>query len=125
MINPSLPSHPTPETHPKIKFWTFDDFNNWLSEPSAQYARRGKEAYLEEETGELVSDSRLTSIRECIRGAWCELVNMKRAPQVWGELDATGREFFHTYMEKTWPLFRCAEGGWKLDRIARTSYPAW
>ena len=50
---------------------------------------------------------------------------MKRAPQVWGELDATGQEFFHMYMEKTWPLFRCAEGEWKLDRIACMCYPAW
>ena len=52
-------------------------------------------------------------------------MNTKRAPQFWGELDATGREFFHMYVEKTWPLFRCAQGGWKLDRIACTSYPAW
>ena len=50
---------------------------------------------------------------------------MKRAPQVWGELDTTGREFFHTYVEKTWSLFKYTEGGWKLNRMARTSYPAW
>lgn len=50
---------------------------------------------------------------------------MKRAPQVWGELDTTGRDFFHSYVEKSWPLFRCAEGGWKLEKLARTSYPAW
>ena len=119
IINPILSAtHPMRETHQKIQFWRYEDYNDWLLQPEAQHARRGKEPYLEEENGEPVSNSRVTSICECIWSAWCKLVNMKCTPQVLGELDTTGREFFHTYVEKSWSLFKCAEGGWKLDRMA-------
>lgn len=116
---------PTQATHPNIKFWTTTDYNNWLLLPEAQWAQHGKEPHLEEVDGTSVLGCHLTSIHECIRGAWCKLVNMKRAPQVWGELDTMARDFFHAHIEKSWLLFRCAEGGWKLNRIAHSSYPAW
>ena len=126
-IDPTLaaPSRPTKESHPRIRFWTQDDFNDWLLTPEAQVAKHGKEPHLEEENSAPVSDSRIKSIRESIRSAWCELVLMKRAPRVWGELDATTKVFFHSCIETSWPLFKCAENGWKLDRLARSSYPAW
>ena len=54
-----------------------------------------------------------------------ELIAAKRAPQVWEELDATGRAIFHAHVEKDYPLFKLAEGGWKLDRMACDSYSAW
>ena len=47
------------------------------------------------------------------------------APQVWGKLDTTGRKFFHSFVEEAYPLFKCAQGGWKLDKLAQMKYPAW
>lgn len=115
----------TPETHPNIKFWTASAYEDWLTTPEAQRAQRGKEPYLEEENGEPVSGAHLKSIRECVRSAWCELVRKNLAPSVWGELTAEGKNICHMYVEKCWPLFRCVEKGWKLERLARTSYSAW
>ena len=125
VIRYPVPSIPTRVTHANIKFWTIEDFEKWLLTPEGQAANRGKEPFLEEENGDPVSDQRVSDIKACMRSAFCELVNMKRAPQVWGEIDTTGRQTFHSLMEKSYPLFRCAENGWKLDRLARSTYPAW
>lgn len=111
--------------HPNIKFWKIKDYEMWLNTPEAQVSQWGKEPYLEEENGEPVSSKKLTNICACLRSVWAELVNLKRAPQTWGELDRPGRELFHSNVEKVFPLFRCAEGNWKLERLARLSYPAW
>lgn len=116
---------PTKATHPGIRFWTRDDFNKWLDLIEQQDEKRGKEPYLEEEDGSAVDHSRLTIIRRTVRSGFSELRNMKRAPRVWGDLDATGRQFFHSYMESNFPLFRCAVAGWKLDNLARSMYPSW
>ncbi|KAG9312820.1 hypothetical protein JVU11DRAFT_6237 [Chiua virens] len=116
---------PTKETHPHIKFWTLAAYHEWLLKPEAQSGVFGKEPYLEEENGDPVSDHRLSDIRERIRKGWAELVNIGRAPAVWGELDQTGRDTFHKCVEEKFPLFKCAENGWKLERIARLSYSAW
>ena len=37
----------------------------------------------------------------------------------------TGREIFHSHVEQSFPLFKCAEGHWKLKQLAQASYPAW
>ncbi|KAN0086263.1 hypothetical protein V8E55_007397 [Tylopilus felleus] len=116
---------PTKATHPGIRFWTRDDFNKWLDLIEQQDEKCGKEPYLEEEDGSAVDHSRLTIIRRTVRSGFSELHNMKRAPRVWGDLDATGRQFFHSYMESNFPLFRCAVAGWKLDNLARSMYPSW
>ncbi|KAN0101265.1 hypothetical protein V8E55_001249 [Tylopilus felleus] len=102
---------PTKATHPGIRFWT--------------YKKRGKEPYLEEEDGSAVDHSRLTIICRTVQSGFSELHNMKCAPQVWGDLNATGGQFFHSYMESNFPLFRCAIAGWKLDNLAHSMYPSW
>ena len=54
-----------------------------------------------------------------------ELARSHHVPQVWGELDASGRKFFHSFVEDAYPLFKCTHGGWKLDKLAHMNYPAW
>ncbi|KAN0082865.1 hypothetical protein V8E55_008660 [Tylopilus felleus] len=61
----------------------------------------------------------------CMRSAWMELARSHHVPQVWGELDASGRKFFHSFVEDAYPLFKCTHGGWKLDKLAHMNYPAW
>ena len=56
---------------------------------------------------------------------FAELVNRKHVPQVWGRLDNSEWELFHMAMEKSHPIFRFAENGWKLDKLVQNNYPAW
>lgn len=116
---------PTRVSYPGIKFWTSEDFDKWLLSPEGQVAVRGTVPYLEEENGTFVGASRVKAIKSFMRSAYTELANTKRAPRVWGELDTTTRQQFHESIEKVYPLFRFAENGWKLDRLARTTYPQW
>ena len=125
VIDPALSgTRPTSDTHPSIKFWTNKDYDTWLDTAEAQILQR-EVAYLEKENGKPVSREKVKAIRACMRSAWIELARSHRAPQVWGELDATGRKFFHSFVEEAYPLFKCAQGGWKLDKLARMNYPAW
>ncbi|KAG0708310.1 hypothetical protein DFH29DRAFT_870870 [Suillus ampliporus] len=38
---------------------------------------------------------------------------------------ASARQLIHTLVEDTYPLFKFADDGWKLDYLATTSYPSW
>jgi hypothetical protein len=116
---------PTPQTHPKIKFWDQDAFLDWVERASAQGQHRGKVPYLEGENGEQVAPATIKAIRKTLRGGWSELVNRQLAPKSWGKLTTTGHEFIHSLMEKAYPLFTLAHNGWKLDYLCRSSYSAW
>ncbi|KAG1830788.1 hypothetical protein EV424DRAFT_1374497 [Suillus variegatus] len=48
-----------------------------------------------------------------------------KTPQSWGKVSASGRQLVHSLMEDTFPLFKFADNGWKLDFLATSSYPSW
>ncbi|KAN0087874.1 hypothetical protein V8E55_006495, partial [Tylopilus felleus] len=112
---------PSRLTHPKINWWTQQDYDTWIMTPVGQ-----KESpYLEEEDGSSVPDNAITAIKASMWSCFAELVNRKHTPQVWGRLDNSGWELFHMAMEKSHPIFRFAENGWKLDKLVQNNYPAW
>ncbi|KAI6145831.1 hypothetical protein BKA82DRAFT_145086 [Pisolithus tinctorius] len=121
MVPQSSPSNftcPTPETHLKICFWDQSDWNTFLD-------TRGTLGFLEEDNSDPPSNSTVKAIQKTLRGGWAELANHKLAPKSWGRLCASGRQLTHNLMESTFPLFRFAKNGWKLDYLASNSYPAW
>ncbi|KAG1818007.1 uncharacterized protein BJ212DRAFT_1348239, partial [Suillus subaureus] len=122
---PATANRPTRVIHPKIRFWTNDDFLGWLDSPDGRRADRGKVPYLEDENGDPLTDPIVKSIRKLLRGAWAELVRRKLAPKTWGKAAATARQIVHTLMENSHPLFKFADDGWKLDYLMSTSYSAW
>ncbi|KAG1811149.1 uncharacterized protein BJ212DRAFT_1375199, partial [Suillus subaureus] len=71
---PATANRPTRVIHPKIRFWTNDDFLGWLDSPDGRRADRGKVPYLEDENGDPLTDPIVKSIRKLLRGAWAELV---------------------------------------------------
>ncbi|KAG1823834.1 uncharacterized protein BJ212DRAFT_1326866 [Suillus subaureus] len=89
---PATANRPTRVTHPKIRFWTNDDFLGWLDSPDGRRADRGKVPYLEDENGDPLTDPIVKSIRKLLRGAWAELVRRKLAPKTWGKATATARQ---------------------------------
>ncbi|KAI6004767.1 hypothetical protein EDD15DRAFT_2444292 [Pisolithus albus] len=65
------------------------------------------------------------AIRKLLRGGWVELVHKDLAPPSWGRLAAGACQFIHGLMESTYPHFKFANNGWKLDYLASNTYPAW
>ncbi|KIJ59685.1 hypothetical protein HYDPIDRAFT_118174 [Hydnomerulius pinastri MD-312] len=118
-------THPTPETHPRIRFWKYDDFMNWLDTPAAQITSRGQLPYLEDTDGGSINESRVKIIRKTVRRGMSELVDNKLAPQTWGRLSASGHEKFRKVVETDHALFLFDADGWKLDHLASSMYPAW
>ncbi|KAG1905033.1 uncharacterized protein F5891DRAFT_1183702 [Suillus fuscotomentosus] len=118
-------NHPTPQTHPKIHFWTQIDYIEWLDTSMGRLSDRGKLGYLEDENGGPIATTMVKGIRKALRAGWCELTNRKLAPKTWGVLSASGRKLIHTLMEDAYPLLKFADGGWKLEYLASTSYSAW
>ncbi|KAG9312496.1 hypothetical protein JVU11DRAFT_6884 [Chiua virens] len=121
-------SRPTREsTQGKIKFWTAKDFDDWYDSPEAQRTtfHSGQVPYIEEEEGTIASAEKIRAIRLCMRSAWQELARAHRAPQVYGELEGSSRKFYHAFVEEAHLLFKCAQDGWKLDKLSRSTYLAW
>jgi hypothetical protein len=125
-IDPALSSaRPTPKTHPKVRWWTMGQFENWLKTPEAMATVCTTEPYLENENGDSISMKELTEIRTTVRSAWAKLVNRKLAPRVWGQLAASGKQLFHSIIESKHPILTYDNDHWKVEHLAQWSYSAW
>ncbi|KAG1743384.1 hypothetical protein EDB19DRAFT_1827296 [Suillus lakei] len=103
-------SRPTHQQYPKIRFWSQDNFIEWLDTASSQTTDCGKIPYLEDENGDPVPEKTVKAIRKLLLG-WMAT--------------ASARQLIHTLVENAYPLFKFADDGWKLDYLATTSYPSW
>lgn len=115
----------TCETHPKVRFWTRKDYEDWLDSPEAGGSNRGLYAYLEDKNGDVPTSEMLTKIRRALRAGWIELTQCKIAPDTWGRASTTALRFIQAHMEKDFPLFKLAESGWKLEHLCMKTYSAW
>ncbi|KAG1745054.1 uncharacterized protein EDB91DRAFT_1080562 [Suillus paluster] len=118
-------NRPTPQTHPKVRFWNQIDYIEWLDTFMGRLSDRGKLGYLEHENGGSIPATMVKGIQKALHAGWCELTNRKLAPKTWGVLSASGRKLIHTLMEDAYPLLKFANDGWKLEYLASTSYSAW
>ncbi|KAG1722677.1 hypothetical protein EDB19DRAFT_1954688 [Suillus lakei] len=118
-------NRPTPQTHPKIRFWNQIDYIEWLDTSMGRLSHHRKLGYLEDENGGPIATTMVKGIRKALCAGWCELTNRKLAPKTWGVLSASGRKLIHTLMEDAYPLLKFADDGWKLEYLASTSYSAW
>jgi hypothetical protein len=116
---------PSPQTHPKVRFWNKSDFVKWLDSPEADHTNRGKLPFLEDENGNPISGVMVEPIRKALRAAWSELASRDLAPPSWGKLTASGVQLMNSIMENAYPLFKLANNGWKLDYLATSSYSSW
>ncbi|KAG2747571.1 hypothetical protein P692DRAFT_20819488 [Suillus brevipes Sb2] len=118
-------NRPTRITHPKIQFWTNNNFLGWLDSPDSRRADRRKVPYLEDENGDSLTNPIVKAIWKLLRGAWAELVRCKLAPKTWGKATATARQIVHTLMKNAHSLFKFADDSWKLNYLMSTSYSVW
>ncbi|KAI6005997.1 hypothetical protein EDD15DRAFT_2215265 [Pisolithus albus] len=118
-------ARPTPADYPSIRFWDREDWDKYLESPEGQTSKRGTMGYLEDKAGNPPSRETAKAIRKLLRGGWVELVYKDLAPPSWGRLSAGARQFIHDLMESTYPHFKFANNGWKLDYLASNTYPAW
>ncbi|KAI6004749.1 hypothetical protein EDD15DRAFT_2359531 [Pisolithus albus] len=118
-------ARPTPADYPSIRFWDREDWDKYLESPEGQTSKRGTMGYLEDKDGNPPSRETAKAIRKLLRGGWVELVHKELAPPSWGRLAAGARQFIHGLMESTYPHFKFANNGWKLDYLASNTYPAW
>ncbi|KAL4069746.1 hypothetical protein V8B97DRAFT_1872277, partial [Scleroderma yunnanense] len=117
--------HPTPKSHHLICFWTQEDWNKWLMSSKVQMSTCGRYGFLEDEKGELLSDSILKEIYKVACGGWAELMSHNLTLKSWGKIRITGQQVFHNIMEISLPLFNFVANRWKLDHLVGMTYPAW
>ncbi|KAG1770583.1 hypothetical protein EV702DRAFT_1049309 [Suillus placidus] len=114
------------KTHPNVQFWNKADYLEWLDSADAKHAvLRGKLAFLEDSDGNPISETTIDAIRKALRAAWLELLIRKLAPLTWGKLTTSGAQLMNSLMENTYPIFKLANNGWKLDYLTTTSYASW
>ena len=116
---------PTRETHPKVRFWTKKDFDTWVHSPEAQNSNRGLYTYMEEEDGTVPDSEKLGNMCTALRAAWTDLTQRDLAPGTWGKASTRAWSFVHSTMEEAYPIFKFAEGGWKLETLCTNMYSSW
>ncbi|KAI5990605.1 hypothetical protein EDD15DRAFT_2279342 [Pisolithus albus] len=119
------PALPTRNNYPSVCFWDQEDWDKYLESPKGQMSKRGTMGFLEDKDGNPPSRETVKAIRKLLRGGWVELVHKDVVPPSWGKLSAGARQFIHNLMERSFPDFKLANNGWKLDYLASTTYPAW
>ncbi|KAI5995916.1 hypothetical protein EDD15DRAFT_2420965 [Pisolithus albus] len=119
------PAPATPTNYPLVRFWDREDWDKYLESPEGQTSKRGTMGFLEDKDGNPPSREMAKAIRKLLHGGWVELVYKDLAPPSWGKLSASARQFIHNLMESSFPDFKLANNGWKLDYLASTTYPAW
>ena len=112
-------------SHEKVRFWTKKDYDDWMDSPEAQNSNRGLYAYMEEENGEVPDSEKLGNMQKALRAAWADLAQRNLAPDTWGKASTMARNFVHSTMERTYPLLKLAEGGWKLETLCTNLYSSW
>ena len=111
---------PTPETHPKVKFWNKSDWMSWISLP-ANY-KASKTSFLEGTNGNQLDTQAVNLICDSMRLAWNDLIEQKHAPSTWKQATAAAHQSFYSYMEDKWPLLKLCNNRWKLDKLASITY---
>ncbi|KAI6004688.1 hypothetical protein EDD15DRAFT_2444064 [Pisolithus albus] len=81
--------------------------------------------FLEDKDGNPPSHEMVKAICKLLCRGWVELVHKDVVPLSWGKLSARTHQFIHNLMESSFPDFKLANNGWKLDYLASTTYPAW
>ncbi|KAI5980856.1 hypothetical protein EDD15DRAFT_2421529 [Pisolithus albus] len=119
------PAPATPTNYLLVRFWDREDWDKYLESPEGQTSKRGTMGFLEDKDSNPPSREMAKAIRKLLRGGWVELVYKDLAPLSWGKLSASARQFIHNLMESSFPDFKLANNGWKLDYLASTTYPAW
>jgi len=80
---------------------------------------------MEEENGDVPTSTKLTNMCTALRAAWTDLAQRGLAPATWGKASTTARNFVHSTMEATYPIFKFAEDRWKLETFCTHIYSSW
>ncbi|KAG8215131.1 hypothetical protein J3R82DRAFT_8601 [Butyriboletus roseoflavus] len=111
--------------YPKLRFWMQTQYNTWTNSPEAHAEANWKLAYLEDMNGIMVSKDSIKAIQKAMRAGWIELVKKELAPNSWSKICTSAQDLYHTIIEKSFPIFKLAHKGWKLDYLCATDYPGW
>ena len=81
--------------------------------------------YMEDENGEQQPKKMKDAACATARGFWIKLLNEKRAPLAFGELNVDLKDKYINLMESTYPWLRLCENHWKAERIWLNHYSPW
>jgi hypothetical protein len=131
----AIPPKPTNRTDfPNVKFWTRQDWNQYLSKQDKIKSKEKKPArgtenvgqtYIEDIHGKVISADRATAIRQTLRQLWREYELNGSAPTTW---DTASHEVSRDCTEKmvnTYPELGLCEDNWKLHYLCTKQYPGW
>ena len=118
--------------YPNIRQWTADEYHSYR-----KGVKRGGEdvltdrptsvlsSYMEDETGNQVSDKTKKATRATAKGFFEQLLRDNSAPAAWGSAPLSIRNKLINILESEFPFLRFCEGHWKANQVATNSYSQW
>jgi hypothetical protein len=97
---PVTPAVKTQQNYPKVRFWRREAFCTWMTTAEASTHTHWKLAYLEDETGKIISEQTLKALQKKIKSAWKDLVMNKNAPRQWGKASASAKDYVYRIIYK-------------------------
>lgn len=113
------------EQYPKARFWTQEDYATWTTTAEASINDRWKLAYLEDESGVMISVQTLKALRKKLKSAWKDLAMKENAPKRWGQASASAKEYVHGIIYKSFNFMALAANDWKIEELCSLDYPGW
>lgn len=120
-------THATYSNNDKIRFWTHDSFNKYVSSAEGLGKKEGPSSvtFLEDVNGETLSKDVIKTLRKDLKSAFRELALKGIASKSWGKASMSAKKIVKDHMEANWAILRLAENGWKLEHLASLDYPGW
>ncbi|KAF8423006.1 hypothetical protein L210DRAFT_3653962 [Boletus edulis BED1] len=121
------PSSPikTRAQYPDVRFWSQEDYATWTTTAEASINERWKLAYLEDESGVMISAQTLKALRKKLKSTWKDLAMKENAPKRWGQASASAKEYVHGVIYKSFNFMALAANDWKIEELCSLDYPGW
>lgn len=126
---PLLNADPLPQLnradYPKTRSWTEEEWKRWCMTPEGQHSNL-QTSFLEDDAGRPLSNARVTSILQGMRGIWhgfrkCGAID---AETTWVSMPLTVKNTFRIEITRAFPELNLCADSWKSDMLAKKHYPS-
>lgn len=125
LVIPPAPEILNEADYPDVPYWNESDWTNY----SERQRDRGKPvsrlAFLTDEDGGLITESRIKEIVSYAKQAWNGLFCHRLDPSSWTKKTPSVAKFFWHMIKLEYPEFCYCDGNWKVEHFAIIKYPDW
>ena len=122
---PDLPQPLDQKDYPAVRHWHEEDWNIYADRQRNLGSTPPRLAFLTDEDGIPVPESRIRTFMSAAKQAWNELYRIRLDPSSWTKKTPKAASYLAYIMKTSFDEFRYCDGDWKVERFAIIKYPDW